>query len=182
MIDKIQFSVSIIICILNAIMCWIYFKIKCISLTGYYLSDEYINQKVSLDTISLGYSGFLLIFCLIYVVAYKSFGKKDVMKNSFINFFYIFFLLNMIYINCNYFDLIKKEMNDFNKMFFDIPNYSLEQSRYLLFIEQGLTFLIILITLINELIDYYRGLKNFILSYFQHGGSILFFELKHLVC
>ena len=182
MIDKIQFFVSIFICILTIIMCWIYYKIKLIQLTGYYLSDEFINQKTSLDTISFGFAGFLLIYCLIYIVTYKAFGKKDIVKNSFINFFYILFSLNLIYLNCTNFDLIKKEKNIFEKKFFGVPNYPLEEGRYLLFIGQGLIILIILITLINELIDYYRGLKNLILTYFENGGRILYFELRHLIC
>ena len=182
MIDKIQFSVSIFICILTIILCWIYYKIKLVQLTGYYLTQEFINQKTSLDTISLGFAGFLLIYCLIYIVTYKAFGKKDVVKNSFINFFFILFLLNMIYLNSTNFDLINKEKKNFEKKFFDVPNFPLDHGRYLLFIGQGLIILIISITLINELIDYYRGLKNLILTYFQNGGRILYFELRNLIC
>ena len=99
MIDKIHFSVNIIIYFINAIICILYYNIKGIDLTGYNLSPEYITQKETIDNISLAYSIFLLIYCLIYVVIYQEIYGKDLLKDLFINFIYILLSSNMIYIN-----------------------------------------------------------------------------------
>ena len=181
MIDKIHFLVSIFIYSINAVICIMYYKIKSINTNNYNLSTEYISQKEIMDQISLGYSIFLLIFCLIYVVIYQEIYGLDLLKDAFINFFYILLSTNMIYINYKYFETIKTEENNFNKFGFDVPNFPLEKIRFILICIQGLFILLILFALIKALISYYRGLKVFILSYFENGGSILNFEIRNFL-
>ena len=181
MIDKIHFSVNIIIYFINAIICILYYNIKGIDLTGYNLSPEYITQKETIDNISLAYSIFLLIYCLIYVVIYQEIYGKDLLKDLFINFIYILLSSNMIYINYKTFAEIKSEEINFSKILYNIPNYPLETSRTFLMFIQGLFALLVLFVLIKEIISYYRGLKSFILFYFQNGGRIFYFELRHLI-
>ena len=181
MIDKIHFSVNIIIYLINSYICVLYYQIKCLDLKDYNLSENYITQKEIMDQISLGYSIFLLIFCLIYVVIYQEVYGKDIIKDLFINIFYILLSANMIYCNCRNFSMIKTESDNLSKVFFDVPFYPLEKIRFELFIIQGLVILIILFTLIKAFISFYRGLKDFVLTYFQNGGRIFYFEVGHLI-
>ena len=181
MIDKIHFSVNIIIYAINSYICILYYRIKSLDLKEYNLSSDYITKKEIMDQISLGYSVFLLIFCLIYVVIYQEIYGKDVIKDLFINIFYILLSTNMIYYNCRNFSVINAENNNFSKVFFDVPNYPLENIRFKLFFIQGLIILQILFTLVKEFISFYRGLKDFILSYFENGGRVFFFEVRHLI-
>ena len=182
MIDKIHFSVNIFLYSINMLICILYFKIFGIDLIEYKLSEEFIYQKGILDQISLSYSIFLLIFCLIYIVIYKEIYGKDLLKDLFINSFYILLSTNLLYLNYRYFAIINTEINDFSVMFFGLPLYPLEKIKFILFIIQGLIALLIVFTLIKEIISYYRGLKNFILFYFENGGRIFFFEFRHLIC
>ena len=181
MIDKIHFSVNIIIYFINAVICILYYNIKFINVTGYNLSQEYLSQQEILDNISLAYSIFLLIFCLFYVVIYQEIYGKDILKDLFINSTYILLSANMIYINYRSFSEIKKEEINFSKILYDIPIYPLENRRTFLMFIQGLFTILILFTLVKILISLYRALKNFILNYFQNGGNILYFELSQLI-
>ena len=181
MIDKIHFSVSIFIYMINALICILYYNIKCVEINDYNLSKEYISQKDLMDQISLAYSIFLLIFCLIYVVIYQEIYGRDMVRDLFINVFYILLSTNVLYLNYKNFQVIKTEEKSFSKVLWDIPIYPLERIMFFLCIIQGFVVLLISFTLIKLLISYYRGLKILILTYFQNGGRVLSFEFRHLI-
>ena len=181
MIDKIHFSLNILIFFFNIFICTLFFKIKFISLSDSNLSNEFISQMENMNQINLAYSLFLLTYCLIFIVIYQEIYGNNIIKDIIINIFYILLISTMIVNNYKILGKIKNEEKYFYLTYIDIPNNELEKIIYLFHYVQGFFFLLIILTIIKGFVTFYRGAKNIIINYFQNGGSIFYFEASHII-
>ena len=181
MIDKIHFSLNVSIYLLNMLLCILFYNIKTVNLQDSNLSQEFITQMETMNPMTLAYSVFMLIYSLIFIVIYQEIYGNDILKDIFINLFYLSFISTMLYYNYKTVGIIKNEENNSSLKILDIPNYELDKLIYIYHYIQGLFFLLILLTVIKGFITFYRGAKNLIINYFQQGGNILYFEVSHII-
>ena len=181
MIDKINFTLNVSIYFLNMFLCILLYKIKFINLEDSNLSKEFISQMVAMYPNALAYSVFMLAYSLIFIVIYQEIYGNDILKDIFINIFYLALIATMLFNNYNIYGLIKNEEKNYSLSILDIPNYQLDKLIYAYHYIQGLFLLLILLTIIKGFITFYRGAKNLIINYFQQGGTIFYFEISHLL-
>ena len=181
MIDKIHFSLNVLIYSINMIILILFYNVGCIDLTGSNLSEEFISQMKLMNQISLAYSLFMLLYSLVFIVIYQEIYGNDILKDIFINIFYIILISTMMFNNLKIFGNIKVEEDKYLLLFLDIPNYQLDKILFIYHYIQGLFFLLILLIIIKGFICFYRTIKNFIINYFQNGGTIFYFEVSHII-
>ena len=181
MIDKIHFSLNISICLINMILCVLFYNINSLDLSESYLSKDFISQMEENNQISLAYSSFMFIYSFLFIVIYQEIYGNDILKDFIINTFYLSFIASISFNNYNILGIIKNEEKNFPLTYLDIPNYHIDTLIYIYHYIQGLLLLLTLLTIIKGSIAFYRGIKNYIINYFQHGGSIFYFEISHLI-
>ena len=181
MIDKIHFSLNVSIYLVNMLLCILFYKIKSINLKESNLTKEFIFQMENVNPMALAYSLFMLIYSLVFIVIYQEIYGNDILKDIFINIFYLSFISTMLYHNYKIVGIIKNEENNYSLKILDIPNDLLDNLIYIYHYIQGLFLLLILLTILKGFITFYRGTKNFIINYFQQGGNILYFEMSHII-
>ena len=140
MIDKIQFSIKISICIINMLICLLFFNIKCLNLEDSNLSKEFIFQMDTKNKLILLHSLFMLLYSVVFIIIYPEVNGNDILKDLFINIFYIILIFNMFYNSYKMYESVKNEETAFPLLVFDIPNYHLDKIIYLYHIIQGLFF------------------------------------------
>ena len=181
MIDKIHFSLNIFIYLLNMIICILLYNLRNINLEESNLSKEFISQIDIYNQMTLAYSVFLLIYTLIFIIIYQEVYENDILKDIFINFFYILLISVMIYNNYKIFGIIKNEEKNILLISLDIPNFYLDKIIYIYYYIQSIFYLLIVLTIIKGLIIFYRCTKDLIINYFQQGGNIFYFEISHII-
>ena len=177
MIDKINFSVSVLIFVFNAIIVSINIKVYSINYSESDFSPDFISNIQLNFKILLFYSLFMLIYCLIYILIYPEVNKRNLDKDAIIIFLYILLILSSIYQNWNACTLIYNEMNN-EKI---ILNFRLDKINNLLHFNQGFLVLLIPLLILRGLITAYREGKKSILNYFLAGGTIGTFEFSKLI-
>ena len=181
MIDKIHFSLNVFIYSINMIICILYYNERCIDLTDSNLSKEFITLIEEFNSIALGYSIFLLLYSLIFIVIYQEVYGNDILKDIFINSFYLILICAMMYNNYKILDVVKNEEEKYISLFLDVPSFQLDKMTSIFHYNQGLFFLLIVLTIIKGFVTFYRVAKNFIVSYFQNGGNIFYFETSQII-
>ena len=163
------------------IICILYYNERCVDLTDSNLSKEFITQIEEFSSIALGYSVFLLLYSFIFIVIYREVYGNDILKDIFINTFYLVLISQMMYNNYKIFDVVKNEEEKYIALFLDVPSFQLDKIASIFHYNQGLFFLLILLTIIKGFVTFYRVAKDFIVSYFQNGGTIFYFETSQIV-
>ena len=181
MIDKIHFSLNIFIYLINMLIFILFFKIKFINLSGSNLTNDFISEMENMNEVNLGYSLFLVIYSLVFIVIYQEVYGNNILKDFFINIFYITTISSMIFNNHKIIGNVKIEQNKFALNYLDIPNNELDNIICIFYYIQGFLFLIISLTIIKGFVTFYRGAKNIIITYFQNGGNIFYFETSHIL-
>ena len=97
----------------------------------------------------LAYSVFLLIYTLIFIIIYQEVYENDILKDIFINFFYILLISVMIYNNYKIFGIIKNEEKNILLISLDIPNFYLDKIIYIYYYIQSIFYLLIVLTIIT---------------------------------
>ena len=181
MIDKINFTLNIFIYLLNMIVCILFYKIKYVNLDESNASKEFISQFEMMNNYTLAYSIFLLVYILVFIIIYQEVNGNDILKDIFIHFFYILLISAMIYDNYKVVGIIKNEEKNNLLISLDIPNFNIDKIIYNYYYIQSIFLLLILLTIIKGFISFYRGTKDIIINYFEQGGTMLYFEISHII-
>ena len=181
MIDRIQFLVNVSIYLINFVIGILYvfvYKIKLIEST---CTQEFVDEISMINNFNLFSTAFLLIYCLLFVIIYEEIVDFNIIIDIIITSFYFLFILSMIYNNARVYMKINDEKNDFNLTKLGIPHIDLEQMKYLYNFVQGLFVLILILLIIKIVLAICRVIENDLASYFQNGGTLLFFEINSVI-
>ena len=181
MINKILFLINVSIFLVNFINEILYVFVNKIQLIESVCTHEFIDEIIILNNFNLLLNTFLLIYYL-FVIIYDKVVDFNIIMNIIITSFYFIFILSMLYNNTQvYMKLNGNKKNEFNLIKLGIPQLGLEQMKYLYNFIQGFFVLILVLLIIKTILIIYLVIEDDLITYFQNGGTLLFFEINSIV-